>query len=135
MITKDKFLKDLLANYDELRRNGADLRGTKYFLAPYEWYNKAISSWTSDLGARLINLTPGTVTNADYTTPDLSNYQSSGRLIEKLKDFESSQPEGLNGAFVLIHLGTDPKRTDKLYDKLGALIDFLFSKGYGFKRL
>lgn len=135
LITKDKFLADILSNYDELHRKGVDLKGIKYFLAPYEWYNKTISSWTCDLGARLINLTPGTATNADYTTPDLPDYQSSDLLIEKLKSFESSQPDGLNGAFVLIHLGTDRGRTDKLYNKLDGLIDFLLSKGYVFRRL
>jgi endoglucanase len=135
LVTKDLFVSDLLANYKELNKRGVEIAGEKYFLAPYEWYNTAISAWTSDLGAHLINLTPGTATNADYTTPLMSNYQSSELLLKKLKDFESSQENGLNGAFILVHLGTDPARTDKLYDRLDELVDYLISKGYTFKRL
>lgn len=135
LVTKEQFVTDLQANYAELKKKGISLSEEKFFLAPYEWYNTAIALWTADLGIRLINLSPGTATNADYTTPGMSNYQSSDQLIEKLKKFESSNPDGLNGAFVLVHLGTDPKRTDKLYNKLGEMIDYYVSKGYSFKKL
>jgi len=135
LITKEKFVSDLRANYAELKKKGADLSGTRYFLPPYEWYNSAVSAWTSDMGARLISLTPGTATNADYTTPLMSNYQSSDILIRRIKDFESTQEYGLNGAFVLVHLGTDPARTDKFYSRLDKLISYFRSEGYTFKRL
>jgi peptidoglycan/xylan/chitin deacetylase (PgdA/CDA1 family) len=135
LVTKENFVSDLLANYEELRRKGVSLSDEKFFLAPYEWYNSDIASWTADLGIKLINLTPGTATNADYTTPDMANYVASDPLFERLKKFEASNPDGLNGAFVLVHLGTDPKRTDKLYNKLGEMIDYYISKGYSFKKL
>jgi peptidoglycan/xylan/chitin deacetylase (PgdA/CDA1 family) len=135
LLTKDGFINDILANYSELKKKGADFSGTRYFLAPYEWYNSAISSWTSDMGLRLINLTPGTATNADYTTPLMSNYQSSDILMKRIMEFESKQEYGLNGAFILIHLGTDPARTDKFYLKLDEMISYFRSKGYAFKRL
>lgn len=135
LVTKSEFESDLIANYKELSKRGTKESGEKYFLAPYEWYNSAIASWTAGLGVKLINLSPGSMTNADYTTPDMKNYQSSDVLIEKLKKFESSEPCGLNGAFILIHLGTHPDRTDKFYKKLGEIIDYYSSKGYSFNRL
>jgi len=135
LVTKATFQDDLKANYNELKRKGAKPPQERYFLAPYEWYNSEIASWAADMGVRLINFTPGTVTNADYTTPDMKNYQSSEMLLEKLKKYEANEPGGLNGAFVLIHLGTDPDRTDKFYDKLEELIGFFSSKGYTFNKL
>jgi len=135
LVTKEQFTSDLLTNYDELIRIGVPQPEERFYLAPYEWYNSTIALWTADLGIKLINLTPGTATNADYTTPDMPNYQTSDQLFDKLKKFESSNTEGLNGAFVLVHLGTDAKRTDKLYNRLGEMIDYLLSKGYSFKKL
>lgn len=135
LVTKEQFSSDLLSNYGELKKKGIENTGVKYFLAPYEWYNYAIASWSSDLGAKLVNFTPGTGTNADYTTPDMDNYQSSDVLLEKLKKFESSDKDRLNGALMLIHPGTDPKRTDKFYNRLEELIDYFLSKGYSFKNL
>jgi endoglucanase len=88
------------------------------------------------MGSRLINFTPGTGTNADYTTPDMTNYRSSETLIEGLKRFESSSDNGLNGALILIHPGTEPSRTtDKLYLRLEEIIEYYSAKGYSFKRL
>jgi len=135
LITKAEFTDDLKANYNELSRAGLKSQKPVYFLAPYEWYNSVISSWTSDLGLQLINLTPGTGTGADYTTPEMVNYRSSEFLIERLEKFEANDPLGLNGAFVLIHPGTEPDRTDKLYLRLEEIISYYSLKGYIFNRL
>jgi hypothetical protein len=34
-----------------------------------------------------------------------------------------------------MHIGTAPQRTDKLYDRLGILLDSLVAMGYGFERI
>ena len=135
LVSRDQFQSDLISNYRELRNRKANLSGTRYFLPPYEWYNSAIVSWSADMGVDLINFTPGTGTNADYTTPDMKNYRSSEELLAGLKNFESSKPDGLNGAFILIHLGTHPDRTDKFYYKLDEIIKYFSSRGYTFDRL
>ncbi len=82
-----------------------------------------------------MNLTPGTGTGADYTTPGMSNYKTSEELIRRLYNFEADSPQGLNGALVLIHPGTDPERTDKLYLRLGEIIEYFTKKGYTFNKL
>jgi endoglucanase len=135
LVTKEQFNNDLLNNVIALRKAGLKKQKPQYFLAPYEWYNRAISRWTEEMGMTLVNLTPGTGTGADYTTPDMANYRSSDFLIERLSSFEKNSAGGLNGALVLIHPGTDPARTDKLYLRLGELIDYYIEKGYIFKKL
>jgi len=135
LVTKEQFSSDLLKNVNALREAGAKNQLPQYFLAPYEWYNRAISRWTEETGMTLINFTPGTGTSADYTTPDMANYRSSDFLVERLASFEKSAAGGLNGAMVLIHPGTDPARSDKLYLRLGEIIDYYKNKGYTFKRL
>jgi endoglucanase len=135
LVTKTAFIDDLKANYKELEQKGAKEPEAKFFLAPYEWYNSAVASWTSELGIQLVNLTPGSGTNADYTTPDMKNYKSSEILLNNLKSFEASSPNGLNGSILLIHLGTAPERTDKFYNKLEEIILYFSDKGYTFKKL
>lgn len=135
LVSKTLFQSDLKSNYLELEKRKVPVAGTRYFLPPFEWYNSAIASWSAGMGVTLINLTPGTGTNADYTTPDMNNYRSSEQLIEGLKKYESSSKDGLNGAFILIHLGTHPDRTDKLYNRLDEIIKYFSSRGYAFDRL
>ncbi|MFZ2286678.1 MAG: glycoside hydrolase family 9 protein [Bacteroidales bacterium] len=135
LATKEQFNSDLLKNVNALGKSGVKNQVPQYFLAPYEWYNRAISRWTEEMGMTLINFTPGTGTSADYTTPDMAGYRSSDFLIERLASFEKSAAGGLNGALVLIHPGTDPARSDKLYLRLGEVIDYYNNKGYTFKRL
>jgi endoglucanase len=135
LVSKKLFQSDLKSNYKELEKRKAEIPATRYFLAPYEWYNSAIASWTADMGVKLINFTPGNGTNGDYTTPDMQNYRSSEDLLRRLKNFESTEKEGLNGAFILIHLGTHPDRTDKFYNRLDEIIKYFSSKGYSFNKL
>ncbi|MBN1181302.1 MAG: hypothetical protein JXB49_03375, partial [Bacteroidales bacterium] len=102
---------------------------------PYEWYNDSISSWTKSMGLQLINFTSGTLSNADYTTPDMPNYRSSGIIYESIINYEKEHAGGLNGFILLIHIGTAPQREDKFYDYLHDLISELKSEGYKFKRI
>jgi peptidoglycan/xylan/chitin deacetylase (PgdA/CDA1 family) len=80
-----------------------------------------------------VNFTPGIRAAADYTTPDMPNYQSSQALIDQLFAFEAEK--GLNGAIILIHPGTHPDRKDKLYLRLDEVIKGLKKKGYSFERM
>jgi peptidoglycan/xylan/chitin deacetylase (PgdA/CDA1 family) len=106
-----------------------------FFLPPYEWCNCAVVDWGRQMGITTINFTPGIRSNADYTTPDMPNYRSSEQIMADLKQFESTDPNGLNGTIVLIHLGTAPQRTDKFYQKLDEFLEFLTKKGYVLSKL
>lgn len=135
LVTKDHFNADLKENVRALKSAGALREVPRWFLPPYEWYNSAVSRWSGEIGMTLVNFTPGTGTNADYTTPDMVSYRSSDQLVERLAAFEEDSPSGLNGALLLIHPGTATERTDKLYHRLDEIIDFYKAKGYSFNRL
>ncbi len=102
----------------------------KYFIPPYEWYNDSIAAWTKQMGIQLINYSPGTWSSADYTTPDMKNYKSSQEIYQSIINKEKEG--GLNGFILLIHFGTESKRTDKFYNRLDELFSTLKQKGYKF---
>lgn len=102
-----------------------------FFIPPYEWYNDSISDWTHALGLQLINFSTGTKSTADYTTPDMKNYRSSEEIMQSIKQ----RSPDLNGFILLLHIGTDPKRTDKFYTRLGELIEYLNEKNYKFVKI
>jgi len=130
LVTKDEFKKDLTRCLQSIENFGVKKAEIKYFIPPYEWYNDTIASWTKQMGIQLINYSPGTKSTADYTTPDMKNYRSSSEIYQSIIDKEKQ--DGLNGFILLIHFGTDPKRTDKFYDRLDELITTLRHKGYAF---
>lgn len=132
LVTRDQFENDLKANYTEMAKFGISKNDAPYFMPPYEWYNEEINSWTNDLGLSLINFTPGTSSNADYTTPDMKNYMDSEKIYNKILEYEKNNRNGLNGFILLSHIGTHPDRTDKFYNKLDQLIKTLKAKGYQF---
>ena len=78
----------------------------------------------------LVNYSPGTLSHADYTTPDMANYRGSQEIIGSVLDLEAK--EGLQGFMLLTHVGTDPKRKDKLYPRMDGLISTLKARGYSF---
>lgn len=133
LVTKQEFEEDMFKSYKVLREFG--ITDAPYFIPPYEHYNATISSWARQLGLQVINYTPGTLTNGDYTTPGMSRYFSSKEILGKIREYERTDPDGLNGHIMLIHFGTDPSRTDKFYDKLPGLIRELRRKGYSFTPL
>jgi len=133
LVTKEQFVDDLLVNLDIMKGEGINTLNLKYFLPPYEWYNDSITAWTNDFGMQLINFTPGTFSTADYTWPGLKNYKGSEDIYNSIINCEKSHRSGLNGFILLLHIGTDPKRTDKFYTRLPALITYLKAKGYQFQ--
>lgn len=133
LVTRQEFNEDIFKSYKVLREFG--ITNAPYFIPPYEHYNATISSWARQLGLQVINYTPGTLTNGDYTTPEMKRYFSSKEILSRIWEYERTDPNGLNGHIMLIHFGTDPARTDKFYDKLPGLIRELRRKGYSFTPL
>jgi peptidoglycan/xylan/chitin deacetylase (PgdA/CDA1 family) len=143
LVTHEQFDEDLFAPYERLGLLAEDPRNpnapgklfNRYFLPPYEWYNDTIAAWTAMRHIRLVNFTPGTLSNADYTTPDMQNYRGSEVIYQSIINYEQSRPSGLNGFILLLHVGTDPRRTDKFYRRLPELINYLTRKGYRFQTI
>jgi peptidoglycan/xylan/chitin deacetylase (PgdA/CDA1 family) len=132
-VTKQQFKKDLLQNYTEMNRFGISKTNASFYLPPYEWYNDSISVWTKEMGLQLINYSPGTRSAADYTWPELPNYQSNETIYQSILNYEQTKPAGLNGFLLLLHVGTDPRRKEKFYFRLLQLITALRKNNYEFK--
>jgi endoglucanase len=140
LVTRDQFFEDLtglnerLGHLHDTHDDNKSLAGSLfYFLPPYEWYNDTISAWTKEAGMQLINFTPGTISHADYTTPEMKNYRSSEAIYNSIINYEQARPAGLNGFMLLMHIGAGSKRTDKFYNRLPELIRYLKGKGYRFQ--
>ena len=133
LVSKSIFIKDVMDNYTAMKQTGININTPLYFLPAYEWYNKDVSSWAKEKKVQLVNFTPGTGSNADYTTPEMKNYQSSKAIYEKIMAYETKN--GLNGFLLLLHIGTDAKRTDKFYFLLDDLIKELKNRGYSFNTI
>lgn len=133
LISRAVFEKDLRDNYVAMQKAGLKIDEPRYYMPPYEWYNREISDWAKAMNVHIVNFTPGTGSNADYTTPDMANYRPSEEIYRNILSFE--EKESLNGFLLLIHIGTDPKRSDKLYNRLGDLIGELKKRGYRFVRV
>ena len=136
MVTQSEFKDDLLANYKEMERFSIYRQNALYFLPPYEWYNQSISNWTKAQELQLINFSIGTRSHADYTYPELGKaYRSSDEILKSIKTYNEVQSNGLNGFILLLHIGTDPRRTDKFYNHLDELITYLQQNGYDLVRI
>jgi endoglucanase len=135
LVGREEFRADLEANFHEMERFGIRREAARLFIPPYEWYNRTIAGWAREMGLCLFNFTPGTSSNADYTTPSMPEYLPSATIYDRILAHEAADPHGLNGFILLLHIGTEPERTDKFYFKLGDLIEALKKRGYAFVRL
>jgi len=136
LVTRKVFEKDLNHNYAAMARFGIGKEEAKYFLPPYEWYNQTIANWTNEYGLQLVNFTPGTRSNADYTYPEIGKaYRSSEEIYQSITTYNETKPNGLNGFILLLHIGTDTRRTDKFYNRLTELLHYLKKHDYKLARI
>ncbi|MFB5945319.1 glycoside hydrolase family 9 protein [Albibacterium profundi] len=131
LISQEEFKKDIIENYNLLKKWNIDKSKSRFFLPPYEWYNDSIAHWAAGMGLDLVNFTPGIRTPADYTWPEMGDrYVNNKTIFESIKDYKKNNKNGLNGTIILIHAGTDPRRTDKFYHELPKIIELLKNDGY-----
>lgn len=133
LIARPEFEKDLDNNYRAMEKGGLKIESPRYLMPPYEWYNREISDWAKAMDVQIVNFTPGTTSNADYTTPGMKNYLSSETIYHNILQYE--EKNSLSGFMLLIHIGTDPTRSDKFYDCLDELIGELKNREYKFIRI
>lgn len=135
LVTREKFQADLETNFQRYERLKLKARAGRYFIPPFEHYNQEIVSWADDLGFTVINYTPGTRSNADYTGEADKNFVSSQTIFASIIKREQTDPHGLNGFILLLHIGSGPGRVDKFHTRFGELLDTLAVKGYEFVRV
>jgi len=130
LVTRAQFEADLESNLRKIEGFGLKRGEIRYFLPPYEHYNQEIVDWAKAMGLTLVNFTPGTRSNADYTGEADKNFVSSKTIYESILRREQQDPRGLNGYLLLLHIGSGPGRTDKFPRLFGGLLDYLAGKGY-----
>jgi peptidoglycan/xylan/chitin deacetylase (PgdA/CDA1 family) len=129
LLPADEIKSDILRNLQTLEN--MEIR-PKYFMPPYEWHNQKVVDIATELNQITVNFSPGTKSNADYTTPEMPIYISSNEILKSIFEYEKSN--GMNGFHLLIHPGTSPLRKDKLYFHLDEIITELKEKGYQFAK-
>jgi peptidoglycan/xylan/chitin deacetylase (PgdA/CDA1 family) len=134
LLTRQEFETDLEANCAKIAKKG--LGTVRYFLPAFEHYNQQIAEWTKGLGGLvLVNYTPGTRSNGDYTGEADRNFISTKTIYDSIIAREQQGANGLNGYLLLLHIGSGPGRQDKFHARFGELLDYLAGKGYQFVRL
>jgi peptidoglycan/xylan/chitin deacetylase (PgdA/CDA1 family) len=151
LVTREQFEADLQRNLNELRRIGAlqgandhgqDARATKhgqdarvptYFMPPYEWYNAEQVEWARSMGVIIVNFTPGIGSNRDWAPESHASFRPSEQIASDILAYERREPDGLNGAILPLHLGSE--RRDKMHPHVEPLLRELAARGYTFLRI
>lgn len=135
LVTRAQFAADLRANAAKLPEPSGRAGRPRFFLPAFENYNAELAGWSAAGGFVLVNFTPGTRSNADYTGEADANFVPSQTIYDSILKREQDDPHGLNGFILLLHAGSGPGRSDKFAAKFGALLDELSARGYEFVRI
>jgi peptidoglycan/xylan/chitin deacetylase (PgdA/CDA1 family) len=151
LVTREFFNADLHKNIAELQAMGVVPRGAvspklqtsslgetrprvpTLFIPPYEWYNADQVRWSREMGFTLINFTPGSGSNRDYAPEGDARFVPARKIYDDILAYEQKDPHGLNGFFLLLHLGSS--RKDPFHPRIGSLCDELAKRGYEFARV
>jgi endoglucanase len=63
------------------------------------------------------------------------SFVSSEAILKSIFDRERTDPRGLNGFILLLHIGSGPGRKDKFHARFGEMMDRLTTDGYRFVRV
>ncbi|MCL2219997.1 MAG: polysaccharide deacetylase family protein [Chitinispirillia bacterium] len=138
--TRPEVTRQFLINeLDGAARILADRTGLRFaplWRAPYGEYNPRICGWALEAGYIHIGWRQGGSwsrnldTNDWVPTPASPAYKTPQEVYDKITHI-ASQPGGLNGGIILMHLGTERKQRDQqVHIILGRLIDTLREMGY-----
>ncbi|OGJ84524.1 MAG: hypothetical protein A2268_11060 [Candidatus Raymondbacteria bacterium RifOxyA12_full_50_37] len=132
-VTREFLVGQLHAVEQKYKRLGIDI--PRLWRAPYGEQNRTINAWAESAGYRHIGWTMGTSWRTNLDTNDWivhpgdRGYFSPDQVIEKITHFGVGTAYGLNGGIILMHIGTI-RQGQKMYTRLGALIDTLRASGY-----
>jgi peptidoglycan/xylan/chitin deacetylase (PgdA/CDA1 family) len=135
LVTHSEFVSDLESNIAEICRFHVQRKDIRYFLPAYEHFNQQIADWTAERGLRLVNYTPGTRSNADYTGEADKNFVPASAIYQSILSCEKKDPHHLNGFILLLHAGAGPAREDKFVSLFGNLLNHLQQEKYRLVRI
>jgi len=132
-ITEEVIYKQLVKT-NHLFQTVAGKKMSPYWRAPYGEYNNQILQWAAKTGFKHIGWTHGngweeTMDTFDWVADTNSNiYKTADEIVEKILTYDKKPNKTLNGAIILMHLGSERKK-DYPHQKLPELIDSLRKKG------
>lgn len=137
-ITSEIIGKELyLANKYFKKATGFDM--LPLWRAPYGEKNREICLWARQFGYLHIGWKQARYWRQNFDTndwipdPETPGYYTPEETLKKFNALADLQPYGMNGAIILMHLGTQRKQEDqRIHLVLGILIDQLREKGYEF---
>jgi peptidoglycan/xylan/chitin deacetylase (PgdA/CDA1 family) len=103
--------------------------------APYGEINPEIIRWAAEAGFRHVGWTTGqgweeNMDTLDWVADKSSNvYHSADQIAAKILSSAKRPPQGINGAVILMHLGTE-RKDDFPHRKLPDILDGLKKDGY-----
>lgn len=116
---------------------GADM--APFWRAPYGEKNREICQWAQQFGYLHIGWKQARYWRQNFDTndwvpdPETPGYYTPEETLIKFNALADLQPHGMNGAIILMHLGTVRKeKKEQIHLILGTLIDQLHEKGYEF---
>lgn len=134
LFTKEAFLKDL-RGVERIFLTTTGKKMAKLWRAPYGEVNKEVLGWATVAGYTHVGWTRNSKQRMSLDTLDWVAdrndplYRSAKEIVGRIEKFEKKDPNGLNGAIVLMHLGSE-RHSDQPHKKLPELIDDLNRKGY-----
>ena len=96
------------------------------FLAVWSQYKTPEKTYRDIIKEKNLPHSSSTTTDTQW---DILNF-----MIDQLQSL-MQQPQKLDGSIVLMHVGTDPRRKEKFYHQLPALIDLLQKNQFTIKRI
>lgn len=132
LVTVDSLARDIAGMETELEKLGLDKNEYCWMIPPYEVYNDFSASALRGLGYKLLNPTPGILTGFDWAAEGDSNFISGETIMNSIWEFEEKHT--MNGVILLVHAMKYPNRKDedRIYTRLGEIIDGLAARGYSF---
>jgi peptidoglycan/xylan/chitin deacetylase (PgdA/CDA1 family) len=135
-ISRASLISELTAAERLLFEQTEGLRFAPLWRAPYGEYNQEICEWALSAGYIHIGWRQGgawrvNLDSNDWVTDESSPaYKTPQEIFDKIINI-ASNPGGLNGGIILMHLGTERRqRSRQAHTILGKLIDTLVSMGY-----
>ncbi len=134
LCTEDSIREDMDEMAEVMKSFGLERDDYPWMIPPYECYNQFSADILRDCGYKLLNPTQEILfTSNDWAGFGSRSYYTGDSLMNKLWEYEQAQT--LNGCILLVHAMVYPNRNDedRLYTRLGEIIDHLRELGYDFK--
>ncbi len=137
-ITTDVIGRELMnANKQYRELMGYDM--LPVWRAPYGEKNRQICLWAQQYGYLHVGWKQARYWRNNFDTndwvpdPETPGYHTPQEILDKFNELADAQPYGMNGAIILMHLGTVRKeKGQQVHRVMGKIIDQLREKGYEF---